>query len=122
MKKTAMINLVISRRAALRPLRFSLPLILTLFAAASAVCWAQSPQTSSPVSLHGAGSTFAAPLYTKWIEEYGVAHRDVSISYDAVGSGEGVRRHGKAQGRTNQRPPVSRRRVMSRRLPIPQLA
>jgi phosphate transport system substrate-binding protein len=33
-----------------------------------------------------------APLYKKWIEEYGVAHRNVSISYDVVGSGEGVKR------------------------------
>jgi phosphate transport system substrate-binding protein len=44
------------------------------------------------VSLRGAGSTFAAPLYRKWIEEYAVAHRGVTISYDAVGSGEGVKR------------------------------
>src|SRR5271169_1651997 len=54
--------------------------------------WAQSSQASEPVSLHGAGSTFAAPLYNKWIEEYGVMHRNVSISYDVVGSGEGVKR------------------------------
>ena len=44
------------------------------------------------VLLRGAGSTFAAPLYRKWIEEYGVSHRSVTISYDAVGSGEGVKR------------------------------
>ncbi len=31
-------------------------------------------------------------LYKKWIEEYGVAHRNVAISYDVVGSGEGVKR------------------------------
>jgi phosphate transport system substrate-binding protein len=42
--------------------------------------------------LHGAGSTFAAPLYKKWIDEYGVSHRNATISYDAVGSGEGVKR------------------------------
>jgi phosphate transport system substrate-binding protein len=58
----------------------------------SATSWAQNPQTSKPVSLQGAGSTFAAPLYKEWIEEYGIAHRNVSISYDAVGSGEGVKR------------------------------
>ena len=58
----------------------------------SAETWVQAPQTSGEVSLHGAGSTFAAPLYTKWIEEYGVAHRNVSISYDAVGCGECVKR------------------------------
>jgi phosphate transport system substrate-binding protein len=69
-----------------------LALALVLFGVSSAASWAQSPQTSAPVSLHGAGSTFAAPLYNKWIEAYGVAHRNVSISYDVVGSGEGVKR------------------------------
>ena len=44
------------------------------------------------VLLRGAGSTFAAPLYRKWIEEYGVSRRGVTISYDPVGSGEGVKR------------------------------
>jgi phosphate transport system substrate-binding protein len=44
------------------------------------------------VSLRGAGSTFAAPLYKKWSEEYAVSHRGVTIAYDAVGSGEGVKR------------------------------
>src|SRR5215469_7636332 len=44
------------------------------------------------ISLQGAGSTFAAPLYKKWIDEYGVSHRNIAISYDAVGSGEGVKR------------------------------
>jgi phosphate transport system substrate-binding protein len=53
---------------------------------------AQEPRTGNSVTLHGAGSTFAAPLYKKWIDEYGVAHRNVAISYDSVGSGEGVKR------------------------------
>jgi phosphate transport system substrate-binding protein len=48
--------------------------------------------TSDPVALRGAGSTFAAPLYRKWIEKYAGLRPNVSISYDAVGSGEGVRR------------------------------
>jgi phosphate transport system substrate-binding protein len=54
--------------------------------------WAQVPQTSGNISLHGAGSTFAAPLYKKWIEGYASSQPLVSISYDVVGSGEGVRR------------------------------
>ena len=52
----------------------------------------RAPRPNATISLRGAGSTFAAPLYKKWIEEYAVAHRDVSIAYDAVGSGEGVKR------------------------------
>jgi phosphate transport system substrate-binding protein len=62
----------------------------TLVGSASTVCWAQSAQIANAVMVHGAGSTFAAPLYKKWIDEYGVSHRNVSMSYDAVGSGEGV--------------------------------
>lgn len=58
----------------------------------SIACWAQSKQAADPIALHGAGSTFAAPLYKKWIGEYGIAHPNVSLSYDAVGSGEGVGR------------------------------
>jgi phosphate transport system substrate-binding protein len=63
-----------------------------LAGSASTASWAQSAQTASAIALHGVGSTFAAPLYKKWIDEYGVSHRTVSISYDAVGSGEGVNR------------------------------
>jgi phosphate ABC transporter phosphate-binding protein len=41
-------------------------------------------------SLHGAGSTFAAPLYQKWFESFQRLHPDVHISYDAVGSELGM--------------------------------
>ena len=54
--------------------------------------WAQGAQPNAAVSIRGAGSTFAAPFYRKMIEEYAVAHRDALVGYDAVGSGEGVKR------------------------------
>jgi len=41
-------------------------------------------------SLHGAGSTFAAPLYQLWFESFQQQHSDISLSYDAVGSTSGV--------------------------------
>jgi phosphate ABC transporter phosphate-binding protein len=41
--------------------------------------------------LHGAGSTFAAPLYQKWFESFQQQHPDVHIRYDAVGSELGMR-------------------------------
>ena len=44
------------------------------------------------MSLRGAGSTFSAALYNQWIENYHREHPAISITYDAVGSGEGVRR------------------------------
>ncbi len=44
------------------------------------------------ITIHGAGSTFAAPLYKKWAEEYRTVRPDVAIEYAAVGSGEGQKR------------------------------
>ena len=41
-------------------------------------------------NLHGAGSTFAAPLYQKWFESFRRQHPDIVIGYDAVGSGLGT--------------------------------
>ena len=35
-------------------------------------------QTAQSVSLQGAGSTFAAPLYKRWIEEYAASRPNVS--------------------------------------------
>lgn len=44
------------------------------------------------VLVSGAGATLPAPLYKKWFETYGVAHPATVVTYDAVGSGEGIRR------------------------------
>ena len=41
--------------------------------------------------IHGAGATFPAPLYKKWLEEYHKRRPEVMVSYDAVGSGEGIK-------------------------------
>ncbi len=42
------------------------------------------------VVLRGAGATFPAPLYKKWIEVYTKEHPGVAIKYADVGSGEGT--------------------------------
>jgi phosphate transport system substrate-binding protein len=44
------------------------------------------------ITIHGAGSTFAAPLYQKWADEYRTVRPDVVFEYAAVGSGEGQKR------------------------------
>jgi len=46
----------------------------------------------SEVWLQGAGATFPAPLYKKWIAVHHEKNPAVSISYDSVGSGEGISR------------------------------
>ena len=43
------------------------------------------------LQLQGAGATFPAPLYKKWVEEYQKQHPDVQLSYKAIGSGEGTK-------------------------------
>jgi phosphate transport system substrate-binding protein len=61
-----------------------------LIGAAEMPSRADDPAAS--ILLRGAGSTFSAPLYKRWIEEYAARMPSVSIVYDAVGSGEGVKR------------------------------
>jgi phosphate ABC transporter phosphate-binding protein len=48
--------------------------------------------TAAGASLTGAGATFPAPLYRKWFQSFAEQRPEVHVSYDAVGSGEGIRR------------------------------
>src|SRR5499426_680259 len=48
--------------------------------------------SGSKISLQGAGATFPAPLYKKWIGVFTAQNPDVSVEYKEVGSGEGVQR------------------------------
>ncbi|MBX3389699.1 MAG: phosphate ABC transporter substrate-binding protein PstS [Phycisphaeraceae bacterium] len=43
------------------------------------------------IRLSGAGATFPAPLYTRWVSEYQRAHPSVKIDYRSIGSGGGVK-------------------------------
>src|SRR5215468_4946082 len=52
----------------------------------------QAPAAKSRIALRGAGATFPAPLYERWIETYRREQPEIAISYEAVGSGEGQRR------------------------------
>jgi phosphate transport system substrate-binding protein len=44
------------------------------------------------LALAGAGATFPAPLYERWIQAYHDRHPDITIRYDRIGSGEGLAR------------------------------
>src|SRR5215813_5027399 len=67
--------------------------ILPAFAISATLAISVSPSRPAiaDTNLRGAGSTFSAALYNQWIETYQREHPAVSITYDAVGSGEGVR-------------------------------
>lgn len=43
------------------------------------------------ITLQGTGATFPAPLYQRWFAEYGKAHPEVQINYQALGSGAGIK-------------------------------
>lgn len=46
---------------------------------------------NATVQLQGAGSTFANPLYQKWISEFGKANPNIKIDYQSIGSGGGIK-------------------------------
>jgi phosphate transport system substrate-binding protein len=45
---------------------------------------------ANTVTIQGAGATFPAPLYKRWFLEFYLAHPDVRVNYQAIGSGAGV--------------------------------
>jgi phosphate transport system substrate-binding protein len=55
--------------------------------AANVLLWSASAATQ----LQGAGATFPAPLYQRWIAEYTKANPDLQINYQGVGSGAGIK-------------------------------
>src|SRR5215470_16895637 len=42
-------------------------------------------------SLNGAGATFPNPIYQKWFSEYHNQHSNVTINYQSIGSGGGIK-------------------------------
>jgi phosphate transport system substrate-binding protein len=42
-------------------------------------------------TINGAGATFPNPIYQQWFSSYKMAHPEVSINYQSLGSGAGIR-------------------------------
>jgi phosphate transport system substrate-binding protein len=61
-------------------------------AAAVALLGPGPTRAETPVTLRGAGATFPAPLYYKWAETFAKGRPELRITYDSVGSGDGVAR------------------------------
>ncbi len=50
------------------------------------------PATAMGAStINAAGATFPNPIYQQWFGEYKMAHSDVQINYQSIGSGGGIR-------------------------------
>ena len=58
-----------------------------------AACSQEKSGTSSTarITLNAAGATFPYPVYSKWFNEYHKIHPNVTINYQAIGSGGGIR-------------------------------
>jgi len=61
---------------------------LVVFLFASFAC---NNNGSGSVILQGAGATFPAPLYQKWLSEYGKLHPNLKMDYQSIGSGGGIK-------------------------------
>jgi phosphate transport system substrate-binding protein len=48
-------------------------------------------QVSAETVLKGAGATFPYPLYSKWFRDYAQVEPDTAFTYDAIGSGGGIK-------------------------------
>lgn len=79
----------------------ALPLLVAAALAASACGGAQpvgkgggasgsGASGDGTVRLQGTGASFPAPLYQKWVSEYGKANPNIQIDYQSTGSGVGV--------------------------------
>jgi phosphate transport system substrate-binding protein len=64
-------------------------LVISFLALAAFVTCARDARADAVV-INGDGSTFAYPMYSKWIEEYRKVDPDMRMSYQSLGSGAGI--------------------------------
>lgn len=80
----------------MRKLQRAVGFVTALLLSVALLSCAERPQEAKigtgDLNIHGAGATFPAPLYERWMEIYAAEHPELSFSYDAVGSGEGIKR------------------------------
>jgi phosphate transport system substrate-binding protein len=50
-----------------------------------------APPALAATQLNGAGATFPFPLYSKWFDEYRKVKPDVTVNYNSIGSGGGIK-------------------------------
>ncbi len=67
-------------------------LVLVALGLTSVFAPVRGEAADAPVLLNGAGATFPAPLYKKWIDVYTKQNPGIAIDYRDVGSGEGTKR------------------------------
>ena len=61
--------------------------VLATILALGVVGWA----AQNPLLINGAGATFPYPLYSKWFDEYHKKNANLTINYQSIGSGGGIK-------------------------------
>ena len=64
---------------------------LRLLAAALLFCLLPGGAAAQDLTVTGAGSTFAYPLYSRWASVYLQSHPGIQVNYQSIGSGGGIR-------------------------------
>ena len=64
---------------------------ISLLLGSAATVLAAGTAFGAGTQLQGAGATFPAPLYQRWIAEYAKSNPNVQINYQGVGSGAGIK-------------------------------
>jgi phosphate transport system substrate-binding protein len=62
-----------------------------LFSGALSVSLFSAALQAAPVTLNGSGATFPAPLYMRWASDFKKSNPDLTVNYQGVGSGAGVK-------------------------------
>lgn len=68
-----------------------LNIFFIIFSAALAM-HAQQVVAADNIVIRGGGATFPAPLYKHWMAQYKLNHPNIDISYEVIGSGDGIKR------------------------------
>jgi phosphate transport system substrate-binding protein len=66
-------------------------LVKSSLAGAAAFALFLTPALNAQTRIQGAGATFPAPLYAKWVDAYHKLHPEITIDYQAIGSGGGIK-------------------------------
>jgi phosphate transport system substrate-binding protein len=57
----------------------------------AALALSGAAMAAESISIQGAGATFPAPLYAKWVAEFNKANPETHVDYQPIGSGGGIK-------------------------------
>jgi phosphate transport system substrate-binding protein len=86
-RKSAAAGLV----STIRKLSMNRLLALVLVGVAMVMIVSDAAKAAEETRLQGAGATFPAPLYERWVAEFNKIEPSIKVSYQSIGSGGGIK-------------------------------